>query len=277
MTSPAQVHFFDILSSLPGPAKSWSPNTLKIRLALNYKRIPYTQSYISLPDIEPLLQSLCIPAHAPGSAPKPYTLPAIIHPSLKAESNPSGALNDSIPIALHLDEIFRTPEYPTLFPNGQASYALAVAVNELMRNVVFAGYALLVARIADILDEPRGKEYFISTRSESLGKPLSEVQPTDQEEVTRLINEMKKKMGVIAQMLKGGREKRKKAGPFFEGDQPSLADFIFQAFLLWVKVSNEDIWAELVGVGDGEVRALWDAVYPWVEGQGEEVAWDIPE
>jgi glutathione S-transferase len=188
-------------------------------------------------------------------------------------------LNDSIPIALHLDEILPAPEYPALFPNGQASYALAVAVNELMRNVVFAGYALLVARIADILDEPRGKEYFISTRGESLGKPLADVRPTDQDEVTRLINEMKNKMGVICQMLKGGKgeERRKKAGPFFEGDQPGLADFIFQAFLLWVKVSDEHLWAELVGVGDGEVRALWDAVCPWVEGQGEEVAWDIPE
>jgi glutathione S-transferase len=188
-------------------------------------------------------------------------------------------LNDSIPIALHLDETFPAPEYPILFPNGQASYALAVAVNELMRNVVFAGYALLVARIADILDELRGKEYFIRTRSESLGKHLLEVRPTDQDEVTRLINEMKKKMGVIAEMLKGGGggKRRKKAGPFFEGDQPSLADFIFQAFLLWVKVSDEDLWAELVGVGDGEVSALWDAVCPWVEGQGEEVAWDIPE
>jgi glutathione S-transferase len=148
-----------------------------------------------------------------------------------------------------------------------------------MRNVVFAGYTLLVARIADILDEPRGKEYFISTRGESLGTPLAEVRPTDQGEVTRLINEMEKKMGVIAQMLKRGKgeERRRKAGPFFEGDQPSLADLIFQPFLLWVKVSDEDLWAELVGVGGGEVRALWDAVYPWVEGQGEEVAWDIPE
>ncbi|KAL2837614.1 hypothetical protein BJX68DRAFT_259539 [Aspergillus pseudodeflectus] len=274
MTIPARVHFFDILSALPGakvpltqkpgPAKSWSPNTLKIRIALNYKRIPYTQSYITLPDIEPLLKSLAISAHAPGTAPKPYTLPAIVHPSLKSDSNPSGALNDSVPIALHLDEVFPAPEYPTLFPNGQSSYALAIAVNELMRNVVFAGYALLVARIADILDEPRGKEYFIQTRSESLGKPLSEVRPTDQGEAARLVEEMKNKMGVIVQMLQAGG--KKKAGPFFEGDQPALADFIFQAFMLW-----------LVAVGNGEVRALWDAVYPWVDGQGEEVVWDVPQ
>jgi glutathione S-transferase len=166
-------------------------------------------------------------------------------------------LNDSVPIALHLDEVFPAPEYPALFPNGQASYAL------------------LVARIADILDEPRGKEYFIQTRSESLGKPLSEVRPTDQGEAARLVEEMKKKMGVIIQMLKGGG--RKKAGPFFEGDQPGLADFIFQAFMLWVKVADEEVWNELVAVGNGEVRALWDAVYPWVEGQGEEVVWNVPQ
>ncbi|KAL3459097.1 hypothetical protein BJX64DRAFT_279388 [Aspergillus heterothallicus] len=274
MAHQAPVHFFDILSALPAPTKSWSPNTLKIRLALNYKRIPYTQSYVSLPDIEPLLKSLSIPPHAPGTAPKPYTLPAIIHPSLKSDSNPVGALNDSIPIALHLDALFPAPEYPRLFPNHQASYALALAVNELMRNVVFAGYTLLVGRIAEILDEPRGREYFVRTRGEAFGKPLAEVRPTDQDEVARLIGEMKKKMGVVSQMLKKAGANNK-PGPFFEGDQPSLADFIFQAFLLLVKISDEDLWGQLVGVGDGEVRALWDAVYPWVEGQGEEVAWDV--
>ncbi|KAJ0419787.1 hypothetical protein BJY00DRAFT_150733 [Aspergillus carlsbadensis] len=274
MTSPSPVHFFDILSGLPGPNKSWSPNTLKIRLALNYKHIAYTQSYISLPDIEPVLRSLSVRAHAAGAAPKPYTLPAIMHPSLKSAPNPSGALNDSLPIALHLDTVFPEPVYPSLFPNGQASYALAVAVNGLMRDVVFAGYALLVGKIADILDEPRGKEYFIRTRSEMLGKPLSTICPTDQDEVARLVGEMKKKMGIIVQML-GGGGKKNKAGPFFEGDRPGFPDFIFQAFMLWVKVADEDVWGELVGVGDGEVRALWDAVYPWVEGQGEDVVWDI--
>ncbi|KAL6233629.1 hypothetical protein BDW75DRAFT_184924 [Aspergillus navahoensis] len=279
MPDSTPVQFFDILSALPGPNKSWSPNTLKIRLALNYKRIPYTQSYISLPDIAPLLQSLSVPAHAPGTAPKPYTLPAIIHPSLKSTSNLSGAMMDSLPIALHLEEIYPPQEYPSIFPSGDASYALAVAVNELMRNMVFAGYALTAPRIADILDSPRGREYYIQTRSapDMLGKPLLEIRPTDEAQVRKMVEEMKRKMGPIVQMLRKPGLEEKNGGPFFEGERPGLADFVFEAFMIWVKVADEDIWRELLAVGDGAVKALWDACYPWVEGQGEGVEWDIPQ
>ncbi|KAL2843715.1 hypothetical protein BJY01DRAFT_215443 [Aspergillus pseudoustus] len=278
MTEPAPVHFFDILSALPGPAKSWSPNTVKIRLALNYKQIPYKQSYLSLPDIEPVLKSLSVPPNAPGTAPKPYTLPAIVHPSLKSATNQSGAINDSLAIALRLEELYPpSAGYLSLFPNGDASYSLAVAVNELMRGVVFAGYALSVPRIANILDEPRGREYFVRTRSEMLGRPLSEVRPTETTEISHLVEEVKKKMGPIVQMLGGGGQSgsttKAKEGPFLEGRQPGFADFVFQAFVNWIRVADEDVWGALLAVGDGEVRALWDAVFPWLEGQGEEVEW----
>jgi hypothetical protein len=33
---------------------------------------------------------------------------------------------------------------------------------------------------------------------------------------------------------------------------------------------------KLMGLGDGEVKALWDACRPWLEGQGEEKEWPIP-
>ncbi|KAJ5119703.1 hypothetical protein N7448_010372 [Penicillium atrosanguineum] len=61
MASPEPVHFFDITSTLPGASKSWSPNTLKVRAALNFKGIPYTQSWISYPDIKPLITGLDLP------------------------------------------------------------------------------------------------------------------------------------------------------------------------------------------------------------------------
>ncbi|KAI9374743.1 hypothetical protein BJX61DRAFT_256833 [Aspergillus egyptiacus] len=268
MADSTPVHFFDIISELPGPSKSWSPNTLKTRITLNYKGIPYTQTYVSYPDIAPLLSGLSVPPHPEGTAPGAYTLPAICHPSIK--SNPSGALMNSLPIARHLEEQF--PER-TIFPSGDASYALAVGIDKLMMNVAVSGFALLIPPIANILD-PRGREFFIRTRSSPamFGKPLSEVRPTDEGEIRALIEKMKKEMAPVLTMLKG---KTGKSGPFFEGEKPGYADFVAVAYLIWVKVGDQKLWEELIALGDGELKALWDAVWPWVEGQGKDKDWEI--
>ncbi|KAL4918808.1 hypothetical protein BDW62DRAFT_58043 [Aspergillus aurantiobrunneus] len=262
MAEYAPVHFFDLRSDLPGPSKAWSCNTIKIRMSLNYKGIPYTQTYISYPDIAPLLRSLSVPPHPEGAAHTAYTLPAIQHSS--------GALMDSLPIARYLEEQY--PERP-LFPSGNASHALAVAVDKLMRGVAFAAYTYIFPPIADILDA-RGREFYIRTRSATFGKPFEEIRPTDEVVIRGMIENMKKEMTPIVQMLKGGTGK---TGPFFEGDQPGFADFILEGFLIWFKIANEGIWQELIELGDGEVKALWDACYPWVEGQGENKDWEIPQ
>ncbi|KAL4901310.1 hypothetical protein BDW74DRAFT_85071 [Aspergillus multicolor] len=267
MAEQTPVHFFDLLSDLPGPSKAWSPNTFKTRLILNYKGIPYTQTYVSYPDIAPLLKSLSVPPH-PEPAHTDYTLPTIVHPSVT--STPSGALMDSLPIARHLEEHF--PERP-IFPSGDASYALAVSVNRVMRLVAFAVYKLVIVPIADILD-PRGKEFYVRTRSAMFGKPLQEVRPTDEKEIKEMIEKAKTEMGTIVEMLKG---KPGKTGPFFEGDKVGYADLLVMGFLIWFKVADEKIWQELIGLGDGVIKALWDACYQWVEGQGEAKAWEIAQ
>ncbi|KAF4217500.1 hypothetical protein CNMCM8980_004891 [Aspergillus fumigatiaffinis] len=156
MASDSPVHFFDITSTLPGSSKSWSPNTIKTRMVLNYKRIPYTQSWVSYPDIAPLLSSLAVPASPDGM---PYTLPAINHkPTVK--SNPTGTLMDSFAIACHLDQHYPTP---SLFPSGDASYALTIAVGKLITSAVNKARPLIIPNVAKFLDD-KGREYFIKTR-----------------------------------------------------------------------------------------------------------------
>ncbi|GIC86727.1 glutathione S-transferase family protein [Aspergillus udagawae] len=266
MASDSPVHFFDITSTLPGSSKSWSPNTIKTRMVLNYKRIPYTQSWVSYPDIAPLLTSLAVPANPDGIA---YTLPTINHkPTVK--SNPTGTLTESFAIACHLDQHYPTP---SLFPSGDASYALTIAVGKLLSAAVGKARPLIVPNVADILDD-RGREYFIKTRSAWFGKPLSEVRPRDPQQVKEATDELKKELEVLAQMLRG---KVGKTGPFFEGDKPGYADFIVVSFLAWAERSDKELWRELLGAGQGEFKALWEACIPWVEGQGEEKDWPIAE
>ncbi|KAL3475929.1 hypothetical protein BJX99DRAFT_259006 [Aspergillus californicus] len=267
MGEPTPVHFFDLMSDLTGPFKSWSANTIRIRMVLNYKNIPYTESYISYPDIGPLLSQLSVAPHPPGLPPAAYTLPAIRHPSVM--TNPEGALMDSFPIALHLDRMFPSP---SIFPSGNASYALALAVARLMSNVTTKGLTLLAPGIANILD-PRGEEYFTRTRSLRFGKPLQQVRPQSEEETQKIIADMKTEMRPLVQMLKGQGDK---SGPYFEGEKPGFADFVLVGFLVWFEKVERALWEELVPAGGGELKALWDACLPWVTGKGEEKPWEVP-
>ncbi|KAJ5885015.1 hypothetical protein N7495_009525 [Penicillium taxi] len=265
MANSEPVHFFDIASILPGSSKSWSPNTLKVRAALNFKGIPYTQSFISYPDIAPLLESLDVEPNKIGT---PYTLPAIIHKS-SISSNPHGAMIDSLPIVLHLDKVFPTT---SLFPSGDASYALALAVNRII-SVEMRGFYVkyIIPNIADKLD-PRGHEYFVRTRTESFGKPLAEMRPTDPKVVAEEWKAFEAGLKPVLEILRG-REGKK--GPFFEGDKAGYADLILACHFAWFDRADPELFKKFIGYAV-EFQVLWDACRPWLEGQGEEKEWPIP-
>ncbi|KAE8375831.1 hypothetical protein BDV26DRAFT_283117 [Aspergillus bertholletiae] len=264
------LHFFDIASRLAGPSKSWSPNTLKTRLALNYKKIPYTQSFISYPDIAPVLRALSVPPNQHVSQ-RPFTLPAIVD-SKRIATPSSGALMDSFPIALHLDEQYPSPP---LFPSGNASRVLALAVRKLMLNVAAPVLPLQLPAIAKILD-PRGRDYFVRTRSEMFGQPLMSMLPNDMAAEENMIAQAVKEMEIIAQMLKTS-DSLTESGDFLEGSRVGYADFTIVAVLAWFYRGERRIWRQLLQVGDGRVERLWDACQPWLDGQGEDVEWGIPE
>ncbi|KAK2808006.1 hypothetical protein FQN50_005088 [Emmonsiellopsis sp. PD_5] len=266
MTDPSSpLHFFDVTSNLPLPRTSWSPNTLRTRLALNFKRIPYTQSYISYPDIQPLLQSLSVP---PLSGLIPYTLPAIHHPP----SLSTATINDSWPIALHLERTFHGPQHPSLFPSP-ASYPLAVAVGRVLAVLFTHTRRILMAKVPVMLDE-RGAEYFRKTRAGWFGCPLEEYVFKEGEELEGGWREFEGELEVVVKMLRG-EGKEKKEGPFFEGETAGYADLMVVAFLGWYERVDRGDFERIVKVGDGELRRLWEACLPWVDGQGEEREWVV--
>lgn len=251
---------------LSGPQKSWSPNTLKVRAVLNFKGIPYTQSWISYPDIAPLTKGLGL---GPNETGIPYTLPAIIHKS-SVKSNPYGAMMDSLPIVLHLDKTF--PSRP-LFPSGDASYALYLAVSKIASSLGPAIRSLIIPEVAQYMD-PRGKEYFIETRSKFFGKPLSEVRPTDKETIDGLWKQVESDALALVTILKG-REGKK--GPFFEGETPGYVDLFLACNFAFFERIDRESFERLMAIGDGEFKALWEACEPWMNGQGEEKEWAVPQ
>ncbi|ORY20143.1 hypothetical protein BCR33DRAFT_690898 [Rhizoclosmatium globosum] len=134
------VEFFDILS-VKGPV-SWSPNTARIRLTLNYKRIPHKTTFLSFADIADNHKALNI---TPNTVGMPFTCPAILHHPSKS------AIQDSFPIAKYLDDTFTGPEHPTIFPTG--SHALiTLTQNVLSTRVLPVILKLVVAKVPGILD-----------------------------------------------------------------------------------------------------------------------------
>ncbi|KAJ5965935.1 Glutathione S-transferase-like protein ustS [Penicillium waksmanii] len=259
MSSSEPVHLFDITSTLPGSSKSWSPNTLKVRAVLNFKGIPYTQSWISYPDIAPLLKSLDV---TPNAAGYPYTLPTIIHKD-SISTNPHGAMMDSLPIS-------SLP--PPLFPSGDASYALFVALSKVAGGMGPGIRQLVIPNVLQHLD-PRGQEYFSRTRAVTFGKPLSEVRPKDQAALDEIWKTVEAESQTLVSMLKGQEGKK---GPFLEGEKAGYADLMFCCILAFFERMDTAFFEKLMGLGDGELKALWDACRPWLEGQGEEKEWPIP-
>lgn len=233
-------------------------------MVLNFKGIAYTQSWTSLVDIAPLMKHLGVTPNKTGT---PYTLPAICHKPVI--SNPNGVMMDSLAIAMHLEECYPSP---SLFPSGDVSFALVVAVGKIMGGIAPALRKLIPPKVPDCLDA-RGKEYFIRTRSETFGKPISEVRPTDEKSLQELYALIESHMNVIILMLRG---RPGKTGPFFEGNEPSYADIILVSAFASFHLIDRELWQRIMALGEGELKAQYDACLPWVEGQGEEKEWPIP-
>lgn len=233
---------------------------------LNFKGIPYTQSWVSYPDIKPLITGFGLPPNETGI---PYTLPAIVDKST-ITSNPHGAMMDSLPIALHLDKAYPSP---SLFPSGDVSYALTLAVGRIITLMMPAFKSLVMPRVPEKLD-PRGRDYFIQTRSEWFGQPLAECRPTDEASIKELHKLVETELGTLVQMLKG-REGKK--GPFFEGEKAGFADLMVACVLAFYELFDAELFDKAVSIGDGELKALFDACKPWLHEQGQEKEWPIPQ
>lgn len=216
---------------------------------------------MSYPDVKPLVTSLGLPPNKEGL---PYTLPIITHNSIK--SNPNGAMMDSLPIIKHLDQI--SPAKP-LFPSGDASYALFLAVGKILTLLYPSLLPLIMPRVPEHLDA-RGQVYFHETRTVWFGKPLAEVFPTDRETVEGMYQAMEKEAGALVEML-NGREGKK--GPFFEGEVPGYADLLVACHLAFFERFDKELFGRLLALGEGEIKKLYQACLPWLDGQGTDKEW----
>ncbi|TKA77612.1 hypothetical protein B0A55_03137 [Friedmanniomyces simplex] len=175
----------------------FSPAVWRIRLMLNYKKIPYRTIFLEFPDIEPTLTKLGLdPGTAPSGARNKFTLPTIHHLPTNIH------LMDSHPIAHFLESTYPDPPIPLTSPLGTEIELQARAViGKVFRTCI-------LPREIHILS-PRAQEYFRRTREADLGgKRLEELLGEGEEE--RSWEAAGKGMRGVGELLRTNRAE----GPF---------------------------------------------------------------
>ncbi|KAG9126844.1 hypothetical protein FRC07_001745 [Ceratobasidium sp. 392] len=269
-TKENPIVFYDLASNNNTP---WSPNTYKTRLALIYKGLPFRVEHLSYPDIEPTFKKLGVPQGSPRGTYK-YTVPGthfawlttlsgITSPTAIADPSPEpdGKLTyvaDSWDIALYLERTYPPPLYPTLFPHHSIALhrAMALQLYKLHNHVCDVAVPLIATE--HILDD-KGHEYFMKTREEMYGKPMSEVLKEAEGIWLTDVRSSWSSLGDILNM-NGPVEQ---VGPFVMGKNMSYSDFIIAGLMLWLRRAegaNGRCCKELFTWDGGRWGLIWNEI-----------------
>ncbi|PFH47918.1 hypothetical protein AMATHDRAFT_151008 [Amanita thiersii Skay4041] len=233
---PDTIIFYDIPSILPGNA--WSPNTWKVRYALNFKGLPYKTEWIEYPDIKAKCLEIGIKPTGTNTDGSPYySLPAIYDPNTKT------AIADSYDIVLYLERTY--PDTPRVMPNGTEAlqsfplyfYALG-ADTPLWRFTIPGTPAIL---------NPRSKEYFIFTRERDYKSKLEDLalRGAEAEKEWKRIEEAYNKLDGFYQLS---------GGPYIMGETLSYLDIMLASWSLWIRFihgENSDKWRDVISWNQG--------------------------
>ncbi|KAI8231828.1 Glutathione S-transferase-like protein ustS [Colletotrichum sp. SAR 10_96] len=219
----------------------FSPAVWRIRLVLNYKRIPYGTVFLEFPDIEPTLSALNIPPYPQGK--HKYTVPAIHH--VPSDTH----VMDSLPIAKFLEETYPSPALPQSTPRDAEIIA---KLRDVAGPIAFAS---VTPREPGMLS-PRAAEYFRRSREAGLGGKTLEDVLAGEEGVWEKAQEGLREFDELVKEVRGGKA-------FVGGDEPSLTDFFIAGGLQSMRTVDEGLferytkWENLKGV--------YEACVPWMD------------
>ncbi|KAF5317833.1 hypothetical protein D9619_012631 [Psilocybe cf. subviscida] len=224
------ITLYDIPSA--HPLGAWSPNTWKIRYALNYKDIPYKTEWVEYPDIEARCKELGIGPTIDRPGLTLYTLPAI------HDSTTNIYMVDSVPIIEYLEKQY--PDKPTVFPND--TWGLQLFFEDTMNKHVAPIWPWIFPAVFHILN-PASQEFYRRTRENTYKKTLEELVPKGEEAVDAWA---KSKAGFSK--VAGRYTKCQAQGPFLMGEAVSWADFVLSGELLWYRCAlgeDSEKWQEI--------------------------------
>ncbi|KAF8208742.1 glutathione S-transferase [Mycena galopus ATCC 62051] len=234
------IILYDIPSKAPGCA--WSPNTWKIRYALNYKGLAYRTIWIEYPDIVDLCKRIgAEPSMLFKDGSPYYSLPVIQDPKT------GQVISDSARIADYLDATY--PDTPELIPAG--THVLQRAFRVACDNATEPLWQYIIPAVAKIL-RPKSEEYYVRTREEDYGQKLTDVWPAS-EAHAKTWKEVEE--GFFGKVDRWLNEPMNQGKPFVMGDVVSFADFTIAGKLQWCLK------------GFGEESDLWKDIMIWHGGR----------
>jgi glutathione S-transferase len=244
-------------------------------MTLNYKQIPYTESFLTYPDIAKFTAKFNIPDDESFGRP---TLPAILH--YDAQGKLVKAMSNSIDIARYLDELF--PERPVLKASpgvqeagwGNAAEAYLVAARTSLNGAWSAGYGIVMPTIPPILDDV-GSEWFVEDRKgmDDKGRsPMDWGSENPEDDWKAFIPPLK----ALARTMEHTTED----APFALGEKPCYADFALAGYLTWYKRGSEEVFKRMIDETGGEKGPLgrhYAACEKWVLGEGKVEEYSISQ
>jgi len=250
-----------------------TPNPWKTRLALNFKGLPYSTSWVALPDIAKVRSSLKVPAcrkFADGT--DFFTLPIIENPATDS------LVGDSFDIAVYLQNTYPNSGAGDLFPPQTLDYvfthdlALLVPPSEC-RESEFPEYAKFNVNVdaaftAHVQLSVQGFPFDPATAEISKAEFVRRAGVTCWEDF-ELVGEEREKMNDSFRNMLGGLAElflRDTSGPFLLGTRASYADLIVGGWLRMMRATlPESEWEEVRSWHGALFGRLHDALEVYAE------------
>lgn len=209
-TKPSHLDSVVLYDTLSNKGTMWSHHLLRVVLALNYKRIPYSVKSVQYPDI---VSTFAATPLKPKADPiEPYETPVL-------ETQGSRYYMGTPDILQKLEAM--QPEYPLLYASTRS-----VEFRSLFGPAFAPILQSVVGQVPQILPQA-SVQAFKQKRADRWGKSVEEwiiEHPTD--EALKTTADGFKRFGDWLDLT---------PGPFVHGDVPSYADFTVVSLLIFVK------------------------------------------
>ena len=265
--------FYDITMRPPVKETCCSPNPWKSRYALNFKGIPYSTTWVDMPDIPKVRRELGVPAtrkFADGT--DFFTLPILSDPTT------GSTLGDSFDIAVYLQKNYPnsgagdllppqkldyvyTPDTPSLIPlseRNEQGYGDYARFNVNI-DAVFTAHVPLMGYFLPFPPESAEASRAIFIQRAGGGSwDDFKVSGVAREEMMRSFHDA---LGELSKLFTSD-----KSGPFLLGEKASYADFIVGG---WVKMASRTLpeaeWQEMRAWHGGTFGRLYDALEKYAQ------------
>ncbi|KAG2065144.1 hypothetical protein BDR04DRAFT_1033530 [Suillus decipiens] len=247
------IIFLDIPTVLPVP---FSPNTWKVRLALNYKKLAYVTRWVETTDIASVCKSLGIPPTStlPDGTPK-YTLPALVDNT----TSPPALLSDSTPIIEYLERTYPDPDSSRALcaPASRALHALFEY--HVAHSITAQLLPVMVMHMHDKKTQ-RDRIHFRKRTEAALGKKLEDIELRGKEREEHW-KKIEGAFDLLATFMQAGGT----TGELFTGSNLSLADCTLGGLLLAFRyISPDEAWINVSTWNDGKWMRYMAALEEWM-------------